>query len=79
MKRSLRLFIIISPVIVLSIAFGQIWGLIYVMFLGLSGLGRVLYSALNFNNCEDDAESLRKEVIEAKAELSRRGFKFETN
>lgn len=75
MKRSLRLLIILSPVLVAAIV-EPIWGLVYVMFLGLSGLGKVFYSALNFNDCQEDAKLLTKEIVDAKQDLSKRGFKF---
>ena len=35
------------------------------------------YRVLTFNDCEDAAESLRKEIQEARKDLSRKGFKFE--
>lgn len=76
MRRSLRLLIILSPVIILATIFEPIWGLVYVLFLGLSGLGKVFYSALKFNDCEEDAISLKQEIIEAKKDLATRGFKF---
>lgn len=76
MKRSLRLLIILSPMLILATLFEPVWALVYVMFLGLSGLGKVLYSALNFNDCEKDSDYLRDEIIEAKKDLARKGFKF---
>jgi hypothetical protein len=76
MKRSLRLIIILCPVLLLATIFQPVWGLVYVMVLGLSGLGKVFYSALNFNDCEKDADSLKGEIIEAKKDLARKGFKF---
>lgn len=74
MRRSLRLLIILSPM--LAGIFEPVWALIYVLFLALSGLGKVIYSALNFNNCEKEAEYLKEEIIEAKKDLTRKGFKF---
>ena len=46
------------------------------MFLGLSGMGKVLYSALNFNDCQEDAKLLAEEIVDAKQDLSKRGLKF---
>lgn len=76
MRRSLRLLIILSPILFLATIFRPVWALVYVLFLGLSGLGKVIYSALNFNNCEKESEYLRKEIIEAKRDLTSKGFKF---
>lgn len=70
--------IILSPVVILAALVDPLWGLFYIMFLGLSGLGKVVYAALNFNDCESDAESLKKEIVEAKVDLAKKGFKFVT-
>lgn len=68
------MLLILSPVVICSVVFEPIWGLIYVMFLGLSGLGRTLYYALNFNTCEEDAVTLKQEIVEAKKDLAKRGI-----
>lgn len=75
MRRSVRLSILLSPVLILAALYGPVWGLVYVMFLGLSGLGKAVYTALNFNDCQKDAEELKEEIAEAKLKLAQKGFK----
>lgn len=53
-----------------------------VVFLALFGLYAfilVLYRVYTFNNCEDAAEELQKEIVEAKEDLKRLGFKFKND
>ncbi|XP_050305785.1 dolichol-phosphate mannosyltransferase subunit 3 [Anthonomus grandis grandis] len=50
-----------------------------VILVGLFGLGSlalVLYRVYTFNNCDEAAVDLQKEIIEAKEDLKRLGFKF---
>ncbi|XP_066144977.1 dolichol-phosphate mannosyltransferase subunit 3 [Euwallacea fornicatus] len=43
---------------------------------GVFALSLVFYRAYTFNNCDEAAEELQKEIIEAKAALTKLGFKF---
>ncbi|CAB3980985.1 Dolichol-phosphate mannosyltransferase subunit 3 [Paramuricea clavata] len=48
-----------------------------VIVFGCYSLIVIGYRVLTFNDCEDAAESLRKEIQEARKDLSKKGFKFE--
>ncbi|XP_066255634.1 dolichol-phosphate mannosyltransferase subunit 3 [Euwallacea similis] len=50
--------------------------IIFAALFGVSALSLVLYRAYTFNDCDDAAEELQKEIIEAKAALTNLGFKF---
>lgn len=79
-KRSTRLAIILSPsVILLTLIAEPLWALYYIIFLGIFSLAKVFYYSLTFNNCEQASNSLKKEIIEAKMGLAKKGFKFATN
>ncbi|KAK9892532.1 hypothetical protein WA026_020516 [Henosepilachna vigintioctopunctata] len=43
---------------------------------GLYAVFAVLYQTLNFNNCEEAAEELLKDINEAKTSLAFEGYKF---
>ncbi|KAL1500798.1 hypothetical protein ABEB36_006241 [Hypothenemus hampei] len=50
-----------------------------IIFLGLFGLFAlilVLYRVYTFNDCDEAAEELQKEIIQARTDLNRLGFKF---
>ncbi|XP_028398424.1 dolichol-phosphate mannosyltransferase subunit 3-like [Dendronephthya gigantea] len=48
-----------------------------VIVFGCYSLVVIGYRVITFNDCEDAADSLRKEIQEARKDLSRRGFKFD--
>lgn len=77
-KRSLRLAIILSPALVACIIFGPVASLLYIILLGIAAFGKVLYLSSTFNDCQSAAESLKKEIVEARLDLSRKGFNFVT-
>ena len=77
MRRSTRLALIISPAFVLSILFGDYkWIFIYLVIVATLSGAKVTHGVLKFNDCSKDAEALRKEIIEAKTDLTKKGFKF---
>lgn len=78
MKRSLRLALILSPVIMATLLFKLDYGILYIVCLGLFALSKVIYYSLTFNDCKTASESLRKEIIEARADLAKKGFNFVT-
>lgn len=78
MKRKTRLAIILSPAIILTLSMSFYYALVYIIALGLFSLAKVVYYSLKFNDCKAASESLKKEVIDAKKDLAKKGFKFET-
>ncbi|CAG9770239.1 unnamed protein product [Ceutorhynchus assimilis] len=50
--------------------------IIFVVLFGLFSLALVLYRVFTFNNCDEAAVELQKEILEAKEDLKRLGFKF---
>ncbi|XP_028142893.1 dolichol-phosphate mannosyltransferase subunit 3 [Diabrotica virgifera virgifera] len=53
--------------------------IIFVLLFGLYAASVVLYRVYTFNDCEKAAAELQEEIKEAKEELSRLGFKFQSN
>ncbi|KAJ8928888.1 hypothetical protein NQ314_018459 [Rhamnusium bicolor] len=53
--------------------------IIFVILFGLYALTVVLYRVYNFNDCEEAAVELQKEIQEAREGLTRLGFKFREN
>ncbi|KAF7271815.1 dolichyl-phosphate mannosyltransferase subunit 3 [Rhynchophorus ferrugineus] len=51
---------------------------IFVALFGLYALTLVLYRVFTFNNCDEAAEELQKEILQAKEDLQKQGFKFKT-
>ncbi|KAF5285767.1 hypothetical protein FQR65_LT13046 [Abscondita terminalis] len=43
---------------------------------GVYAITTVLYKTFTFNNCEEAAVQLQKEIVEAKEDLKRLGFQF---
>ena len=60
---SLRFHVLISPVYA-------------VVIFGLVSLLIVLYRTATFNDCPEACEELKKQIVEARQDLSKRGFKF---
>ncbi|KAH1011433.1 dolichol-phosphate mannosyltransferase subunit 3 [Dendroctonus ponderosae] len=56
-------FLLLSPIIVVGL-------------FGLASLLLVLYRVYTFNDCNDAAAELQKEIVEAKQDLKSLGFKF---
>ncbi|XP_018565987.1 dolichol-phosphate mannosyltransferase subunit 3 [Anoplophora glabripennis] len=50
--------------------------LICLVLFGLYAATVVIYRTLTFNDCPEAAEELQREIIEAREELTRLGFKF---
>jgi len=77
-RRSIRAAAIFSPMPILSVILGLNWGLLYVVCFAILALAKVLYLSLTFNDCKTAAESLKKEIAEARVDLAKRGFNFVT-
>lgn len=79
MRRSVRLVLMFSPAIVLSLIFQDLkWLLIYPLLVAAVSGAKVIRGVLKFNDCQRDSELLKKEIIEAKTDLARKGFNFVT-
>lgn len=78
MRRSVRLASILSPTLLLGVLYGVNWSIIYILCLGFLALGKVLYYSMTFNDCHEASESLLKEIVEARIDLTKRGFNFMT-
>lgn len=78
MRRSLRLALILSPVLTATLTFRLEYGLLYIVLLGLLALSKVIYYSLTFNDCKSASESLKKEIVEARTGLAKKGFNFAT-
>lgn len=76
MRRSVRLAVILFPAIILGASWGSLWALYYIILLGVLSLTKVIYYSLTFNNCELASESLKKEIIEARIGLAKKGFRL---
>ncbi|KAF2896355.1 hypothetical protein ILUMI_09818 [Ignelater luminosus] len=50
--------------------------IIFVVLFGVYAAMVVLYRTFTFNNCEEAAVELQKEIKEAREDLSKLGFKF---
>jgi len=79
MKRSVRIGLLAFPALLFSLLFTDLrWMIIYPVIIASLSLMKVTYGALSFNDCKKDAEYLKKEIIEAKTDLAKRGFRFVT-
>lgn len=76
MRRSIRLALILSPLLVLGLTNGIEWSIYYIIVLAIFALSRVIHGALTFNDCHEASVSLRKEIEEARVGLASKGFKF---
>ncbi|CAO1430337.1 unnamed protein product [Diamesa serratosioi] len=54
----------------------QILPLILIVLLGIYAVTTVLYRTLTFNNCDEAAKELKKEIVEARTHLKAKGFVF---
>lgn len=59
--------------LILLFAIGY-WALLYPIVIGLGAFGKVIYLSLTFNDCSDAANSLKKEIVEARLDLTKKGF-----
>ncbi|XP_030757291.1 dolichol-phosphate mannosyltransferase subunit 3 [Sitophilus oryzae] len=50
--------------------------IIFIVLFGIYALIIVLYRVFTFNNCNEAADELQKEIQEAKVDLQRQGFYF---
>lgn len=50
--------------------------IIFVLTFGLYAATVVLYRVFTFNNCEEAATELKKEIQEAKEDLKKKGYAF---
>lgn len=78
MKRSLKAGLKLSPIPVLGLYYGLEWALLYIFVYSLFALSKVLYYCLTFNDCQLAADSLKREILEARTDLARKGFNFAT-
>lgn len=79
MRRLVRVLLIIAPAFILSIILKDTsWIIVYPTALAALSLSKVIINALNFNDCQKAAESLKEEIIEAKIDLTKRKFKLYT-
>lgn len=79
MRRSIRFSLrFIIPPLVIGLLAGWFWSFLLLVGLGLFEFGRVLYYCFRFNDCKQAADSLRKEVVQARVDLTRKGFNFVT-
>lgn len=76
MKRSLKLALRLLAIPVLTINYGYIWALLYIMVYGLYALSLVIYKSVTFNDCRSAADSLKQEIVEARIGLVKKGFNF---
>jgi dolichyl-phosphate mannosyltransferase polypeptide 3 len=60
---SLRLHVLVSPIYA-------------VIIFGLISLAIVLYRTATFNDCPEACEELKKQIVEARQDLAKKGFKF---
>uniref|UniRef100_A0A6M2E2D9 Dolichol-phosphate mannosyltransferase subunit 3 n=1 Tax=Amblyomma tuberculatum TaxID=48802 RepID=A0A6M2E2D9_9ACAR len=44
---------------------------------GVYATSVVIYRVLTFNNCEEAATELKKQIVEAREDLKKRGYKFD--
>lgn len=52
---------------------------IVVLMFGVYSLSVILWRVYNFNNCEDAAKELQMEIQEAKDDLRKKGFVFDSD
>jgi dolichyl-phosphate mannosyltransferase polypeptide 3 len=50
-----------------------------VLLFGIYSVVVILYRVATFNDCPEAAEELRRQVVQAKADLSSKGIKFESS
>ncbi|XP_049765689.1 dolichol-phosphate mannosyltransferase subunit 3 isoform X1 [Schistocerca cancellata] len=53
--------------------------LIVLILFGLYSIAVILWRVYNFNNCEDAAKELQMEIQEAKDDLKKKGFVFDSD
>lgn len=68
--------LIVSPVFILGLLVKLEYSFLYIVLVGLFALSKVLYYSLTFNNCTKAAEELKKEIKEARIDLTKKGFNF---
>ncbi|XP_052072649.1 dolichol-phosphate mannosyltransferase subunit 3-like [Mytilus californianus] len=51
--------------------------LIVLVLFAIYSLGVIIYRVAIFNNCEEASEELKTQIEEAKADLQKKGFKFD--
>lgn len=80
MRRSTRLLLIVSPVLFFSLLlpYGFMLSFLYIFIVGIASLIKVLYLAFSFNDCQEAAQELKREIKEARADLGKKGLKFMT-
>ncbi|KAA0200960.1 hypothetical protein HAZT_HAZT005664 [Hyalella azteca] len=52
--------------------------LLLVAAFGFISVGIIAFRVYNFNDCQDAAEELKQQIEEAKEDLKRKGFKFDS-
>lgn len=50
---------------------------VLVVIFGLYSIGVIACRVATFNDCEEDAKSLKQEIVEAREDLASKGFKFD--
>lgn len=79
MRRSVRLGLyFVVPLLAVAYLQGILWAIAFLIPVAMGALTKVIYYSFRFNDCKEAADSLRKEIVEARTDLTRKGFNFVT-